>query len=247
MGRASFAFADLVAPAVAARASGPDGRRGRRRFAPVAAQVFAKHPSSARSSQAGRQRSLDWRSYRARRSRRDAGHIATEGAAGFYSGPVAQKIVAAVQAAGGRMTWTTRRYRAVEREPVRGTYRGHTIVSMPPPSSGGAHVIEILKILEGSQLASRASIRPRPCTRWRRPKSSPMPIAPNSWRSDFVKCRSKASSRRPMPKASRAHSPNQARPARTSVPASRSVTKATRRRISRSSTATATRSPTPIR
>ena len=40
-------------------------------------------------------------------------------------------------------------YRAIEREPVSGTYRGHTVVSMPPPSSGGAHVIEILNILEG--------------------------------------------------------------------------------------------------
>ena len=43
-------------------------------------------------------------------------------------------------------------YRAVEREPVSGTYRGHTIVSMPPPSSGGAHIIEILNILEGYPL-----------------------------------------------------------------------------------------------
>ena len=43
-------------------------------------------------------------------------------------------------------------YQAKEREPVRGTYRGHEIVSMPPPSSGGAHVIEILNILEGFPL-----------------------------------------------------------------------------------------------
>jgi gamma-glutamyltranspeptidase/glutathione hydrolase len=46
-------------------------------------------------------------------------------------------------------------YRAVEREPVEGTYRGHTIVSMPPPSSGGAHVIEILNILEGYPLGQQ--------------------------------------------------------------------------------------------
>ncbi len=44
-------------------------------------------------------------------------------------------------------------YRAIEREPVRGTYRGHDIVSMPPPSSGGVHVIELLNILEGFPLA----------------------------------------------------------------------------------------------
>ena len=51
---------------------------------------------------------------------------------------------------GGRMTLDDlANYRAVEREPVRGTYRGHEIVSMPPPSSGGAHIVEILNILEG--------------------------------------------------------------------------------------------------
>ena len=46
-------------------------------------------------------------------------------------------------------------YRAVEREPVRGTYRGYDVVSMPPPSSGGAHIIEILNILEGFPLAAQ--------------------------------------------------------------------------------------------
>ena len=40
-------------------------------------------------------------------------------------------------------------YQAVERVPVKGTYRGYDIVSMPPPSSGGTHVIQILNILEG--------------------------------------------------------------------------------------------------
>ena len=76
--------------------------------------------------------------------------IAAGGPGGFYEGPVARKIVDAVQAAGGRMTMDDlAHYRAVEREPVAGTYRGHEIVSMPPPSSGGAHIIEILNILEG--------------------------------------------------------------------------------------------------
>src|SRR5208283_5542327 len=42
-----------------------------------------------------------------------------------------------------------------EREPVVGTYRGHTVVSMPPPSSGGAHIIEILNLLEGYDLAAQ--------------------------------------------------------------------------------------------
>jgi len=45
-----------------------------------------------------------------------------------------------------------KKYRAVEREPVRGTYQGYEIVSMPPPSSGGVHVIQMLNILEGYDL-----------------------------------------------------------------------------------------------
>ncbi|MDB5640928.1 MAG: ggt [Hyphomicrobiales bacterium] len=76
--------------------------------------------------------------------------IARDGAAGFYQGETAQKIVASVQGAGGAMTLEDLRdYRAVAREPVRGSYRGHDIVSMPPPSSGGVHVIQILNMLEG--------------------------------------------------------------------------------------------------
>ena len=67
---------------------------------------------------------------------------------------MAQKIAAAVQAAGGVMTADDlKQYRAVERAPVRGTYRGYGIVSMPPPSSGGVELIEMLNILEGYDLA----------------------------------------------------------------------------------------------
>ena len=80
--------------------------------------------------------------------------IGRDGPKGFYEGPVAEKIVASVHAAGGTMTLADLRdYRALERAPVTGTYRGHTIVSMPPPSSGGVHVIELLNILEGYPLA----------------------------------------------------------------------------------------------
>ena len=68
--------------------------------------------------------------------------IARDGVAGFYQGETAQKIVASVQGAGGMMTLQDMRdYRAIAREPVRGSYRGHDIVSMPPPSSGGVHVM----------------------------------------------------------------------------------------------------------
>src|SRR6476646_5273085 len=80
--------------------------------------------------------------------------IASYGPKGFYEGPVADKIAAAVRKAGGIMTTDDmKNYRAILREPVRGTYRGYHIVSMPPPSSGGVHLIEMLNILEGYDLA----------------------------------------------------------------------------------------------
>ncbi len=80
--------------------------------------------------------------------------IAQGGPRAFYDGPVAQKIAAAVQAAGGVMTADDLKdYRAVERTPLRGTYRGYDVVSMPPPSSGGVELIEMLNILEGYDLA----------------------------------------------------------------------------------------------
>ncbi|MGA8472259.1 MAG: gamma-glutamyltransferase [Pseudolabrys sp.] len=80
--------------------------------------------------------------------------IASDGPKGFYEGPVAEKIVAAARKAGGLMTTEDmKNYRAILREPVRGTYRGYDIVSMPPPSSGGVHLIEMLNILEGYDLA----------------------------------------------------------------------------------------------
>ncbi len=80
--------------------------------------------------------------------------IASDGPKGFYEGPVAEKIVAAVRKAGGIITTEDmKNYRAILREPIRGTYRGYDIISMPPPSSGGVHLIEILNILEGYDLA----------------------------------------------------------------------------------------------
>ncbi|MEO1193728.1 MAG: gamma-glutamyltransferase [Pseudomonadota bacterium] len=76
--------------------------------------------------------------------------IAAEGPAGFYQGPVAEKIAAAVQEAGGIMTEADlAAYEAKLRAPIRGSYRGYEVLSMPPPSSGGIHIVQILNILEG--------------------------------------------------------------------------------------------------
>ncbi len=79
--------------------------------------------------------------------------IARDGPDAFYKGPIAWKIAAAVQAAGGVMTVDDLKdYHAIERAPVRGSYRGYDIVSMPPPSSGGVELLEMLNILEGYDL-----------------------------------------------------------------------------------------------
>jgi gamma-glutamyltranspeptidase / glutathione hydrolase len=79
--------------------------------------------------------------------------IAQDGPRGFYEGAVAEKLAKAIQAAGGIMTSEDLKdYQPRLRRPVRGTYRGNTIVSMPPSSSGGVILIEMLNILEGYQL-----------------------------------------------------------------------------------------------
>ena len=80
--------------------------------------------------------------------------IAEQGPRGFYEGPVAEKLVNAVRDAGGIMTNDDlKSYSAVIRKPVRGSYRGYDIVSMPLPSSGGTVLLESLNILEGFPLA----------------------------------------------------------------------------------------------
>ena len=82
--------------------------------------------------------------------------IARDGPRAFYEGPLAEKIVTAVRAANGLMTLEDMKsYRVVERPPVRGTYRGYDVISMPPPSSGGALLIEMLNVLEGYTLKPR--------------------------------------------------------------------------------------------
>ena len=75
--------------------------------------------------------------------------IARDGAKAFYEGEIAHKIAADMAKNGNAMTLQDlRNYKVVEREPVRGTYRGYEVVTMPPPSSGGAHLVQILNIME---------------------------------------------------------------------------------------------------
>ena len=81
------------------------------------------------------------------------GRVERVGAKEFYTGKTAQLIAADMKAHNGLMTLDDlKNYKAKERVPVKGTYRGYEIISMSPPSSGGAILIEILNILEGYDL-----------------------------------------------------------------------------------------------
>ena len=154
-GSGRFTLADLMAPAIAmARGGvalseniteGPPNILARLKRWPSSAAIFLKADGSALSA-GERLVQGDLADTLAA--------IAHGGADAFYDGLIAEKLAAAVQAAGGVMTADDlKHYRAVEREPVRGTYRGYDVVSMPPPSSGGVELIEMLNILEGYDLA----------------------------------------------------------------------------------------------
>jgi gamma-glutamyltranspeptidase/glutathione hydrolase len=80
--------------------------------------------------------------------------IANTAGADFYTGRTAQAIAAEMNANGGLITLDDlAAYRPVWRQPALGTYRGHQIAAMPPPSSGGVHLIQMLNILERYPLA----------------------------------------------------------------------------------------------
>jgi gamma-glutamyltranspeptidase/glutathione hydrolase len=157
-GSGKFTLADLLAPAIAMAREGiavadetadslPNARARLSRWA-ATAKIFLKADGSVLG--AGD-----------RLVQRDLADtlesIARDGPRGFYEGPIAEKIAAAVQAEGGVMTADDlKNYRAIERPPVRGSYRGYDIVSMAPPSSGGVVLIEMLNILEGYDLGGVA-------------------------------------------------------------------------------------------
>jgi len=80
--------------------------------------------------------------------------IRDNGADGFYRGENAERLASFMADIGGLITEEDlAAYAAREREPIRGTYRGYEIVSMPPPSSGGVGIVQMLNILEGFDLA----------------------------------------------------------------------------------------------
>jgi gamma-glutamyltranspeptidase / glutathione hydrolase len=87
--------------------------------------------------------------------------IAEQGPDAFYTGPIAEQIVAEMNAGGGLITREDlAAYRAVERAPVHGTYRGYDVYGPPPPSSGGVCLVEMLNILENFDLRKQGRWSP---------------------------------------------------------------------------------------
>lgn len=80
--------------------------------------------------------------------------IKQAGASAFYEGGIARRILAEMQREGGLITARDlKNYRVIERPVVQGDYRGYSVASMPPPSSGGVHLVQMLNILEQVPLA----------------------------------------------------------------------------------------------
>ncbi|NKB33036.1 MAG: gamma-glutamyltransferase [Pseudomonadales bacterium] len=151
----SLPWEDLVAPAVALARDGiPISYSLQTGFA-RSANRFRQYPSSAKKF------------FRADGSLYELGEtwvqpdlahtlelIQDNGRDGFYRGENAERLAGFMAANGGLITEEDlAQYQPVEREPIRGTYRGYEIVSMPPPSSGGVALVEMLNILEGYDLA----------------------------------------------------------------------------------------------
>ena len=81
--------------------------------------------------------------------------IMRQGRDGFYAGETADLIVAEMEKGGGLITHQDlQNYKAVIRKPIKGSFRGYDVYSMPPPSSGGVHIVQMLNVLSGYDLKS---------------------------------------------------------------------------------------------
>jgi gamma-glutamyltranspeptidase/glutathione hydrolase len=157
-GSGKFTLAQLVAPAIAFAREGFAVDDDLADSLPRAQPRLARWPASARIFLRG-DRALT-RGDRLVQEDLAASlqAIAEGGPRAFYEGPLAGKMIAALTASGGIMTLDDlKSYQAIERPAVRGNYRGYQVASMPPPSSGGVHLLQILNILEGFGLRGSGS------------------------------------------------------------------------------------------
>ncbi len=149
-GSGKFTLADLIAPAMKLARDGipveSDLERSINFFQktlmrwPSSAKIFVKDGAPLKKGDLLVQRDLA----------NTLEAIAKRGPEAFYKGEIAEKIARAVREAGGVMTADDlAKYKTEILEVVRGNYSGYDILSMPPPSSGGALLVQLLNILEG--------------------------------------------------------------------------------------------------
>ena len=152
-GSGRFTLAQLIAPAIKLARDGFTVEDDLADSLPRAAPRLARWPASAKIF-------LKGDAPLARGDRLVQGELAESletiaegGPRAFYEDVLANKLVAAIKQSSGIVTADDLKdYRAIERPVVRGSYRGYDIASMPPPSSGGIHLVQILNILEGFPL-----------------------------------------------------------------------------------------------
>ncbi len=141
---------DIVQPSVGLAAKGFPVSRGLAESLAGVLPSMRRYPASLAQFSRGGEPFAEGESLVQADLARSLERIRDRGPAGFYEGETADLLVREIERLGGLIRHDDLRgYRAVEREPVRGTYRGFEVLSMPPPSSGGVALIEMLNILEG--------------------------------------------------------------------------------------------------
>lgn len=131
----------LVTPALS---QSLHSRKGAFKGSPEAMRIFFKKDSvDYNPGEVLKQKDLAW----------SLKKISKEGAKAFYQGAIAARIAAAMKENGGLITLADlQQYQAIERPVLEGRFRDYAVMTMPPPSSGGVHVLQLLNILEGFPL-----------------------------------------------------------------------------------------------
>ncbi len=145
---------DLVEPAVRLAGEGFAVTPGLARSLSGALDQLGRYPASLAAFSRGGTPYQSGELWRQPDLSRTLERIRDQGRDGFYEGETARLIAEDMARHGGIITEEDlARYTAVEREPVRGTFRGFEVISMSPPSSGGVAVVQMLNVLEGFELS----------------------------------------------------------------------------------------------
>jgi gamma-glutamyltranspeptidase/glutathione hydrolase len=152
-GSGKFTWAQLIEPARSLAANGFEVTYSLARSLQSSNDYLSKYPETKRIYLRGGNFYNEGENFRQPDLAATFARLQKSGPDEFYQGETAQLIVADMKRNNGLMTMDDLRgYVAKEREPLRGTYRGYEVISMPPPSSGGAVLLEMLNILEGYDL-----------------------------------------------------------------------------------------------